>query len=44
MTVTFDDFTILSSDSNYFNFLIKEVLLITSENHILSETFKSFPL
>ena len=42
--INFNDFTILSKDSNNSNFLIKERLLIASDKPILNETFKSFSL
>ena len=42
--INFDDFTILSKDSNNINLLIKESLLISRDKPILNKTVKSFPL
>ena len=42
--INFDDFTILSKDSNNINLLIKESLLISCDKPILNKTVKSFPL
>ena len=42
--INFDDFTILSKDSNNINLLIKESLLISHDKPILNKTVKSFPL
>ena len=42
--INFDDFTILSKDSNNINLLIKESLLISRDKPILNRTVKSFPL
>ena len=42
--INFDDFTILSKDSNNINLLIKESLLISLHKPILNKTVKSFPL
>ena len=41
--INFDDFTILSKDSNNINLLIKESLLISHDKPILNKTVKSFP-
>ena len=42
--IYFNDFIILSKDSNNINLLIKESLLISRDKPILSKTVKSFPL
>ena len=42
--INFNDFTILSKDSNNINLLIKESLLISRDKLILNKTVKSFPL
>ena len=42
--ITFDDFDILSSDSNKFKLLTMESLLIKHEKPVLNRTIKSFPL
>ena len=42
--ITFNDFTILSKDSNDFSLLIKETLLIARYKHILNKMVKSSPL
>ena len=42
--INFNDFTILSKDSNNINLLIKESLLIARDKPILNKTVKSFPL
>ena len=42
--INFDNFTILSKDSNNINLLIKESLLISRDKLILNKTVKSFPL
>ena len=42
--INFNDFTILSKDSNNINLLIKESLLISRDKPILNKTAKSFPL
>ena len=42
--INFNDFTILSKDSNNINLLIKETLLISHDKTILNKTVKSFPL
>ena len=42
--VNFNDFTILSKDSNNINLLIKESLLISHDKPILNTTVKSFAL
>ena len=42
--INFNDFIILSKDSNNFNLLIKESLLIARDEPILNKTVKSFPL
>ena len=42
--INFDDFTILSKDSNNINLLIKESLLISRDKPILNKTVKSFSL
>ena len=42
--INFNDFTILSKDSNNINLLIKESLLISCDQPILNKTVKSFPL
>ena len=42
--INFNDFTILSKDSNNFNLLVKESLLIARDKAILNETVKSLPL
>ena len=42
--INFNDFTILSKDSNDINLLIKESLLISRDKLILNKTVKSFPL
>ena len=42
--INFDDFTILSKDSNNINLLIKESLLISRDKPTLNKTVKSFPL
>ena len=42
--INFNDFPILSKDSNNFNLLIKESLLIAPDNLILKKNVKSFPL
>ena len=42
--MNFKDITILSKDSNDFNLLIKESLLIARDKPILNETVKSFPV
>ena len=42
--INFNDFTILSKDSNNINLLIKERFLISRYNPILNKTVKSFPL
>ena len=42
--INFRDFTILSKDSNNFNLLIRESLLIAPNKPILNKTVKSFPL
>ena len=43
-SINFDDFTILSKDSNNMNLLIRESLLISGDKPILNRTVKSFPL
>ena len=42
--IIFNNFTILSKDSNYFNLLIKEMLLIACNKTILKEIVKSYSL
>ena len=42
--MNFDDFTILSKDSNDINWLIKESLLISCDKSISNKTVKCFPL
>ena len=42
--INFNDFTILSKDSNNFNLLVKESLLIARDKAILNKTVKSLPL
>ena len=42
--INFNDFTILSKDSNNINLLIKESLLISRDKPILKKIVKSFPL
>ena len=42
--MNFNDFTILSKDSNNINLLMKESLLISRDKPILNKTVKSFPL
>ena len=42
--INFDNFKILASDSNKFNLLIKESLLIKRDKPVLNRTTKSFPL
>ena len=42
--INFNDFTILSIDSNNVNLLIKESLFIARDKPILNKTVKSFPL
>ena len=42
--INFDDFTILSKDSNNINLLVKESLLKSRDKPILNKTVKSFPL
>ena len=42
--INFNDFTILSKDSNNINLMIKESLLIARKKLILNKTVKSFPL
>ena len=42
--INFNDFTILSKDSNNINLLIKERLLISRDKPILNKTVKSYPL
>ena len=42
--INFNDFTIFSKDSNNFNLLVKESLLIARDKAILNETVKSLPL
>ena len=42
--INFNDFIILSKDSNNFNLLIKESLLIARDEPILNKTVKSFSL
>ena len=42
--INFKDFTILFKDSNNFNLLIKESLLIARNKLILNKPVKSFPL
>ena len=42
--INFNDFTILSKDSNNINLLIKERLLMARDKLILNKTVKSFPL
>ena len=42
--INFNNFTILSKDSNNINLLIKESLLISRDKPILNKTVKSFPL
>ena len=42
--INFNDFIILSKDSNNFNLLVKESLLIARDKAILNETVKSLPL
>ena len=42
--INFNDFTILSKDSNNINLLVKESLLIPRDKPILNKTVKSFPL
>ena len=42
--INVNDFTILFEDSNNFNLLIKESLLIAHDKLILNKTFKFFPL
>ena len=43
-TIDFDNFDILTSDTNNFRFLMKESLLIKREKRVLNRTVKSFPL
>ena len=43
-TIDFDHFYILVTDVCKFNLLVKERLLITCDNPVLSGTTKSFPL
>ena len=43
-SVEFDHFVILAFDGNKFRFLIKESLLIKSDQPPLNKTIKSFPL
>ena len=42
--INFDDFTILSKNSNNINLLIKESFAISRNKPILKKTVKSFPL
>ena len=42
--INFNEFTTFSKDSNNFNFLIKESLLIARDKPILNKTVKPFPL
>ena len=42
--INFNDFTILSKDSNNVNLLIKESLLVSHDKPILNKTVKFFPL
>ena len=42
--INFNDFTILSKDSNNFNLLIKESILIARDKPTLNKTVKSFSL
>ena len=42
--INFNDFIILSKDSNSINLLIKESLLKSHDKTILNKTVKSFPL
>ena len=42
--IYFNDFTILSKDSNNISLLIRESLLIAHDEPILNKTVKSFPL
>ena len=42
--INFNDFTILSKDSNDINLFIKESLLIACDEPILNKTVKFFPL
>ena len=42
--ISFDDFDVLSSETNNFRLLIKESLLIKRDKPILNRTIKSFPL
>ena len=43
-TPSFDDFSILTSESNDFKLLLMESLLINRDNPTLNKTVKSFPL
>ena len=42
--INFNDFTILSKDSNNINLLIKESLIISCDKPVLNKTVKYFPL
>ena len=42
-TINFDDFDILSAESNKFKLLISESLLIKCDKPTLNRTIKSFP-
>ena len=42
--INFNDFTILSKDSNNVNLLVKKSLFISRDKLILNKTVKSFPL
>ena len=42
--INFDDFSILTTDSNKFKLLLRESLLIKRDKPILNRTIKSFSL
>ena len=42
--INFNGFTLLSKDTNNFNLLMNESLLIACDKPILNKTVKSFPL